>query len=104
MSDDINPYLKFKANCKRCKNRKDKDDGSSMCTVKHIDCSVRKGDRPCSHFDVIQVEKPLKRYKVYLTATAVQEIEARSSEGASKKADWCDADISDWEVSEVEEI
>lgn len=94
----------FKADCNLCRNRRLKSDGSSMCVVKCIDCSVRPGMKPCSHFNEIEEEKKERRFKVHMTACAVQTVDAFSQKDASKKADWCDADLIDWEVSEVEEI
>lgn len=92
------------ADCTKCSNRKVKDDGSSMCTVKLIDCSVRKGKRPCSHFDQEKKGKELNKYMVHLTACATQIVTAEDAHEAGEKADWCDAEISDWEVAEVEKV
>lgn len=92
-----------KADCTKCKNR-EVTDNRSVCTVKHIDCSVRKGQRPCSHFIAVCNEPKLKKFKVLLTACAIQEVYALNEKDAAKKADWCSADIEDWEVSEVEQV
>ena len=93
----------FYADCKKCENRKVKSDGSSMCIVKHIDCSVRSGQRPCSHFKGFEPIEQEREYIVTLTAVAVQRVTATSKDKAAKKADWCSADVDDWEVSEVQE-
>ena len=94
----------FYADCKECNNRKVKTDGSSMCLVKHIDCSVRKGQRPCSHFTGIKSVKENKEFRILLTACATQIVTAPDKQSAARMADWCDAEIDDWEVSEVEEV
>ena len=98
-----NEMAKFYADCMKCNNRAVKNDGNSVCLIKRIDCSVRKGQRPCSHFKPV-IEKKATEYLVHMTATAVQKVKAYSSDDAAKKADWCSAEITDWEISEVEKI
>lgn len=44
------PYEKFAADCERCIHSERKSD-RRRCTVKCIDCSVRKGRLPCSSFE-----------------------------------------------------
>ena len=94
---------KFYADCMKCNNRAVKNDGNSVCLIKRIDCSVRKGQRPCSYFKPV-IEKKATEYRVHMTATAVQKVKAYTSDDAAKKADWCSAEIIDWEISEVEKI
>lgn len=95
---------KFYADCMKCDNRMVKNDGSSVCLIKHIDCSVRKGQRPCSHFKPVIEKKAPEYYLVHMTATAVQKVKADNGDDAAEKADWCSAEITDWEISEVEKI
>ena len=97
-------FAVFHADCTECNNRKIRADGGSTCLVKHIDCSVRKGQRPCSHFTGIKPVKESKEFRILLTACATQIVTAPDKQSAARLADWCDAEIDDWEVSEVEEV
>lgn len=92
------------ADCTECSNSVIKADGHRACLVKHIDCSVRKGPKPCSHFKGIEPVKESKEFRVLLTACATQIVTASDKQSAAKMADWCEADMEDWEVSEVEEV
>lgn len=92
------------ADCTKCDNSMVKSDGNRRCLVKNIDCSVRKGQRPCSHFKGKVPVKENKEFRILLTACATQIVTAPDKQTAAKMADWCEADIDDWEVSEIEEV
>lgn len=94
----------FFADCTKCPNSEIAGDGHRFCKVKHIDCSVRKGKRPCTHYDMKKGPKTEKTYLVTMTATGTCEVRASSREGAEDKADWCDCDDPDIEIVSVEEL
>lgn len=39
------------ADCSKCSFSKLKKDGTRMCIIKSIDCSVREGKMPCSRYE-----------------------------------------------------
>ena len=89
--------------CAKCSNSEMKTD-HRMCTVKHIDCAVRGELAFCSSYSPLEKPVETKRYQVTMRATATLEIDATSALNASKIARWQDADVDDWEVTEVKQI
>lgn len=76
-----------------------------VCKVKHIDCSVRTGTKPCSHAEPVKKEtEEEKTYLVTMSATAIVRVRAKSYDEASRKADWCDGEITDIDVVNIEGI
>lgn len=89
--------------CRDCANSELKG-FRRVCKVKHIDCSVRSGVKPCSHAESIVRKDEKKTYLVTMSATAAVRVVAESIDEASRKADWCDGEITDIDVVNIEEI
>ena len=92
------------ANCKKCDNSEFSVDGRRLCTIKHIDCSVREGNKPCSYFEQSGKVVPDKTYSVTMSAIGKCIVKAKSVEEARAKADWCDCDIISTRIDSYQQL
>ena len=53
-AEKIKAFEQAFADCKECRFSKLKKDGTRMCLVKSIDCSVREGRMPCTKYEAIE--------------------------------------------------
>ena len=95
----------FSADCKMCENSLVKKDNSLCCELKHIDCSIREGKLPCTHYLPAKREKnsPKKLYWVTLKAVCVVEVEAQDENEAAEIAEWDDMNFEVEDCVRVEE-